>query len=82
MAVSMTFAFTTTLVSSLVVGITLGDNSAEEWQNPYQHWNPDGNVAPVYKGQYSYDTSPNPRHALALPGVAASVFFSTAGVSK
>ena len=78
----------TTLVSCLMVGNTMGDTTAgaaEEWnQNPYQYWNPgsDGSVlASPYRRQFGPDTSPNPLNALAQPGVAAALFFSSAGVS-
>ena len=75
--------FALAVISSLImvhVDNAMGDTTAEDWQSPYQYYGNDGGS--VLRRQYGHhDTSPNLMHSLGHPGVAASLFFSSATVS-
>ena len=75
--------FALSVISSLIIVVAdnaMGDTTAEEWQSPYQYYSNDGGS--VLRRQYGHhDTSPNIMHSLGHPGVAASLFFSSATVS-
>ena len=72
-----TFTVVATMALSLMVtDITIGENSAD---NSNYYWN--DHLGRQYGSSSSYqDTSPNLANFVTSPGVAAALFFSTAGV--
>ena len=67
-----TLTFAATMASSLMVAdVANGDSSGV---NSYHYWND-------HLGSSYEDTSPNLANLMTSPGVAAALFFSTAGVS-